>query len=144
MYSKSSNVSKHPIKIANNDCLLRHIMNYMYAYSVGKPTEAAFQRSELLGNGLSVSIERLLSNNILKFVIKDLEKGKHQFICNYKTMVQAVINIHCNGNNAFDINHTPTLLNPSHADIKFSNYIGSLTPLMQKKYRKELMDVFKP
>ena len=115
----------------------------MYDYSVGQPTEAAFQRTELSGKGLSVSMEKLLSSNLLSSVLKDLEKGKHKFVCNYKTKVQDLLNIHYNGITAFDIDHTPTTLNPYHADIKFTNKV-SFTPPMQKKYRKDLMDAFKP
>lgn len=126
-----------------NDNLIRHIISHSYNYSVGKPTDNAFPINQLSGNGLSVSIERLLTAQLHPIVIASLVKGNHSYICDYIANTNNIFSIFDNNfSRAFELHHTPNNINPAHADIKFSSAIINVTDPEKRKYRKKLKDIF--
>lgn len=133
----------NPRSISNNDELIRHIMDYDYNLIIGQIEPSSFQTDKLMNKGISVSIDKLLNSFIRDAVIKSLEKNKHTYICDCKAFVLRIYNIIHDGHVVFDVNFTPLLMNPAHADIKFSSFSRSFAPSLQKKYKKKLMNEFK-
>ncbi|KTC88575.1 hypothetical protein [Legionella cincinnatiensis] len=129
--------------INTSDVIIRHIMCKDFDHNSKTVKTSAFDTAKLLGNGLSVSIERLLDKQTRTSVIRSLEKNKFKFICDYKSKSIAIQNIYDdNMIQAFELNYSPLIDNLAHAEIKFSITLASLTPAHHKKYRKLLMDKF--
>ncbi|STX40332.1 Uncharacterised protein [Legionella donaldsonii] len=130
--------------IDSNDEIIRHIMCKDFNNQTNTVKTSAFDTAKLSTEGISVSIERLLSPTIRHHIIRALEKGnKFTYICDYISAADEIVGIQDdNSNPAFNLNYSPLALNVAHADIKFSSFIASLTRAEHKKYRKLLMDVF--
>ncbi|MCW8451788.1 hypothetical protein [Legionella quinlivanii] len=141
MSFKTFKTQKNSFKI--NDTLIRHIISHSYDYSVGKPTDNAFPIKQLSGSGLSVSIERLLTSQLQPIIIANLAKGNHSYVCDYMANINNIYNILDDAHSrAFKLQHTPDIINPAHAEIKFSSTITNASDPEKRKYRKKLKQIF--